>query len=165
MLKRVCFKVSSPADCRKRKWVSALLDWSRIKLGQLKIAGIEFYRIFKIGPSPQKCLGFHFNFFTYKRETLAMFFRILEDLCVTLCEIWEVLYLLITQESTRARSTMKYRQNIVAASRSLLMGIWNLWVGSQSHKQVCLCWCKLEKRRSLWIRSLHMVMSVSYYMR
>ena len=41
--------------------------------------------------------------------------------------------------------------------------IWNLWVGSQSHKRGCLCYSKSKKRRSLWIWSLHVVVSVSYY--
>ena len=58
-----------------------------IRLDQSKIAGTEILQIFKIDPSPQKCLGFHTNFSTYKREILATFFRLLEDLCVTLCEI------------------------------------------------------------------------------
>ena len=37
----------------------------------------------------------------------------------------------------------------------------NLRVGSQSHKRGCLCFAKAKERRSLWIRSLHVVVSVS----
>ena len=117
---------SSLTDCEIK------LDWSRI-------VEIRFCKSFKQGPSPQKRLGFHYNLSTYRKETPATFFILLEDVCVTLYEIWEVLYLLTTQESTGARSTIKWWQNLVAATRSLLLVIWNLWMGSQSHKYECLC--------------------------
>ena len=73
------------------------------------------------------------------------------------------MYLLPTQESTGSKTTIKCWQNMVAILRSLLKVIWNLWVRSQSHKQSSLCWCKSKKRGSLWIRSLHVVVLVSYY--
>ena len=38
-----------------------------------KIIGIVFCRIFKQAQSSWKRLGFHLNFSTYKRETLATF--------------------------------------------------------------------------------------------
>ena len=78
-----------------------------IRFDQSRIAEIRFCIMFKQGPNPQKFLGFHSNLSTYKRETLATFFRPLKDLCVTLYEMWEVLYILTTQESTRVRSTIK----------------------------------------------------------
>ena len=70
------FQGSSLADCRKRKCGSALLDWSRIRLDWLKFAGTVFLQNFKIGPSSWKHLRFHLNFFTYKRETLTTFFKL-----------------------------------------------------------------------------------------
>ena len=165
MLKGLGFKLQVRVDYRKGKSHSAKLDWSRIWLECSRIAKKGILRNFKSGSNPWKRLEFHSNLFTYKKETLTMFFRLLEDLCVIFCEIWEVMYILTTQESTRGRSTIKHLWNIVATSRSLLMVIWNLWMRSQSHKQGCLCWCKSKKRWSLWIRSLHVVVFVSYYMR
>ena len=93
---------------QKRKCGSILLDRSRIRLNRSKIASPLFFAEFQTSPSLQKCLGFHLNFSTYKRETLATFRSYWKDFCVTLCEIWEVLYLLTTQESTRARTTIKH---------------------------------------------------------
>ena len=88
--------------------ISTKLDQSKIRFDWSKITEIRFCRIFKQGPSPLKRLEFQSNLSTYKRETLTTFWRPLEDLCVTLCEIWKVLYLLTTQMSTGARSTIKH---------------------------------------------------------
>ena len=158
MLKSVGFKVQVQLTIEKRRqFLPCSTDWKSQE------QNLQNFHI--TGPSPRKRLEFHSNFFTYKKGTLATFFRLLEDFFVTLCEIWEVLYLLITQEFTGVRSTIKRWQNIVSTRRSLLMVIWNFWVKSQSHKQRCLCCCKSKERRSPWIWSLHMVMSISYYMR
>ena len=94
MLKGVGFKVQVRVDCRKGNSQFAKLNRSRIRLERSRIR-LERSRIaekvilqnFKLGPSPQKYLGFHSNLSTYKKEILATFFRLLEDLCIILCEI------------------------------------------------------------------------------
>ena len=86
MLKCVGFKFQVQANRRKGKSQSAKLDQSRIRLNRLRIGEKEILLNFKSGPCLQKHLGFHSNLSTYKRETLATFFRLMEDLCVTLYE-------------------------------------------------------------------------------
>ena len=83
------------------------LEWNPKRFRGLGL-DLKFCRILKQGLSLQKRLGFQFNLSTYKRETLVTFWRPLEDLCVTPYEIWEMLYLLTTQASTGARSTIKH---------------------------------------------------------
>ena len=75
------------ANCRKGKSQSSKLDRLRIRLDRLRIVEKEIPQNFKLGPSLLKCLKFHSNLSTYKRETLTMFWRLLEDLCLTPCEI------------------------------------------------------------------------------
>ena len=82
MLKGVGFKLQVRANCRKGKSQSAKLDRLRIRLDRSRIAKKEILQNFKSGPSPQKRLRFHSNLSTYKRETLATFWKPLEDLCV-----------------------------------------------------------------------------------
>ena len=81
------FQGSSLADCGKKKCGFGLLNRSRIRFDWSKIVGTESCKIFKIGLSPRKWLGFHSNFFTYKREALITFWRLLENLCVTLWDL------------------------------------------------------------------------------
>ena len=87
MLKGVGFKVQVRVDCRKGNSQFAKLNRSRIRLERSRIAEKVILQNFKLGPSPQKYLGFHSNLSTYKKEILATFFRLLEDLCIILCEI------------------------------------------------------------------------------
>ena len=86
MLKCVGFKFQVQANHRKWKSQSAKLDQSRIRLDRSRIEENVILLNFKSGPCLQKHLGFHSNLSTYKKETLAKFFRLMEDLCVTLCE-------------------------------------------------------------------------------
>ena len=67
------------ADCRKKKSQSVKLDRSRIRPDRSRIAEKEILQNFKSGSSPQKHLGFHSNLSTYKRKTLVLFWRLLED--------------------------------------------------------------------------------------
>ena len=97
MLKGVGFKLQVQVDCKKGKSHSAKLIQSGIRLDRSRIAKKWILQNFKSSPSPWKHLEFHSNLSICKRETLATFFKLLEDLFVTLCEIWEVLYLLTTQ--------------------------------------------------------------------
>ena len=65
---------------------------------------------------------------------------------------------------TRIYRSQNYNQALVEHSCCIkIITEGNLWVRSQSHKQSSLCWCKSKKRGSLWIRSLHVVVLVSYY--
>ena len=74
MLKSVGFKVQHQLGTEKgSEFLPCLIDWE-FRLDQSKIPGIKILQIFKPGPSPWKRLGFHSNFSTYKRETLATFF-------------------------------------------------------------------------------------------
>ena len=87
MLKGVGFKLQVRVDCRKGNSQFAKIDRSRIRLERLRIIEKVILQNFKLGPSPRKYLGFHSNLSTYKMKILATFFRLLEDLCITLCEI------------------------------------------------------------------------------
>ena len=87
MLKGVGFKVQVRVDCRKGNSQFAKLNRSRIRLERSRIAEKVILQNFKLGPSLQKYLGFHSNLSTYKKEILATFFRLLEDLCIILYEI------------------------------------------------------------------------------
>ena len=86
MLKSVGFKFLVQLTAKKGREFLPCSTYPEIRLDQSKIIGTEILQIFKPGPNLRKRLGFHSNFSTYKRETLTMFFRILEDLCVTLYE-------------------------------------------------------------------------------
>ena len=86
MFKCVGFKFQVQANHRKGKSQSAKLDQLRIRLDRSRIEEKVILLNFKSGPCLQKRLGFHSNLSTYKRETLTKFFRLMEDLCVTLCE-------------------------------------------------------------------------------
>ena len=87
MLKSIGFKFQVQLTAKKgREFLSCTTD-QEIRIYRLKIAVTEILHNFKTGPSLRKRLGFHSNFSAYKRKTLAMFFKLLEDLCVTLCEI------------------------------------------------------------------------------
>ena len=87
MLKSIGFKFQVQLTSEKgRLFLSCLTDWE-IRINRLKIAVIEILQNFKTGPSLQKRLEFHSNFFTYKKGTLATFFRLLEDFFVILYEI------------------------------------------------------------------------------
>ena len=77
MLKGVCLKLQVRADCRKEELESAMLNRSRIRPNQSRIIEKEILQIFKSGPNLQNHLGFQFNLSTYKRETLATFFKLL----------------------------------------------------------------------------------------
>ena len=77
MLKGVGFKLQVQADCRKEESEFAKLDRLRIRLDRSRIVEKVFLQNSKSGPSPRKRLGFQFNLSTYKRETLATFFRLL----------------------------------------------------------------------------------------
>ena len=87
MLKGVGFKVQVRVDCRKGNSQFAKLNRSRIRLERSRIAEKVILQNFKLSPSPRKYLGFHSTLSTYKKEILATFFRLLEDLCIILCEI------------------------------------------------------------------------------
>ena len=173
MLKGVGFKLQVRADCRKEKSESAKLNWSRTGPNRLRtrpdrsrIIEKEILQNFKSGPSSQKQLGFHSNLSAYKKETLATFWRPFGRLvCYSL---WD-LRGFVPSNYTRIYWSKIYNQAVIEANcyykDQQLNVIWNLWVGSQSHMCGCLCWCKSKKRRRLWIRSLHIVMLISYYVR
>ena len=133
MLKGVGFKYQVRVDCRKGKSQFAKLDWSRI-------AEKEILQNFKPGPSPRKRFGFHSNLSTYKRETLATFWKPLEDLCVY--SLWDMRGVVPSNYTSIYRSKI-YNQALVKPSccykDQQLKLIWNLWVRSQSHKCGCLC--------------------------
>ena len=71
MLKSVGFKVQVQLTVEKGRQFLPYLTDREIRLNRLKIAEIEILQNFKLGLSPRKHLGFHSNFSTYKRETLA----------------------------------------------------------------------------------------------
>ena len=88
MLKSVCFMVQVQLIVEKRREFLPCSANREIRLNWLKIVGIKFCRIFKPNPSPQKCSGFHSNFSTYKKETLAMLFKFFERLvCYSLWDL------------------------------------------------------------------------------
>ena len=126
----------------------------------------KILQIFKSGLSPRKRLGFQFNLSTYKRETLATFFRLLgRHMRYSLWNLRDF----VPSNYTSVYQSKIYNQAMVEPScyykDQQLRVIRSLWVGSQSHKRGCLCSSKSKERKSLWIRRLHMVMSVSYYLR
>ena len=166
MLKAVSFKLQVRANCKKDELEFAKLDRSRIRPNRLRITKIKFCIIFKSGPSPREHLGFQSNFSTYKRETLAMFCKLFGRLvCYSL---WDQRSF-VPYNYTRVYRSKIYTQAVVEPSccykDQQLKVIWNLWVGSQSHMRGCLCCIKSKKKRSPWIRSLHVIVSVSYYLR
>ena len=138
----------------------------KIRLNRSKIAEKLILQNFKRGPSLWKCLGFQSNLSTYKRETLATFFRLLgRHMRYSLWNLRDF----VPSNYTSVYQSKIYNQAMVEPScyykDQQLRVIRNLWVGSQSHKRGCLCSSKSKERKSLWIRRLHMVMSVSYYLR
>ena len=157
MLNGVGFKFQVQVDCRKEKSQSAKLDWSRI-------VEKEILYNFKSSSSPWKWLGFQSNLSTYKRETLAMFFKLL-DLCYSLWDLRDF----VLSNYTSIYWNKIYNQVVIEPScyykDQQLRVIWKLWVGSQSHKRGCLCCSKSKERRNSWIQSLHVVVSVSYCLR
>ena len=87
MLKSIGFKFQVQLTVEKRREFLSCSTDREIRINRLKIVVTEILQNFEIGSSTRKRLELHSNFFTYKRKTLAMFFRLLENLCVTLCEI------------------------------------------------------------------------------
>ena len=86
---RVCLnkcgsRFQIPAYCKKVISSSAFLDRSRNRPDRSKIADMVFCRRFILVQSLQKRLGFHLNFSKYIKKTLTTFWRLLEDLCITL---------------------------------------------------------------------------------
>ena len=70
---------------------------------------------------------------------------------------------------TRFYWRLNYNQGLVelvAESRSSRRSDLKLLSGvSKTQARVCLCCCKSKKRRSPWIRNLHVVVLISYYWR
>ena len=87
MFKSISFKIQVQLTAEKGSQFQSSSTDREIRLDRSRITEIRFYKSVKQGPIPRKRLGFHSNLSTYKRETLATFFRLLEDLCVTFCEI------------------------------------------------------------------------------
>ena len=87
MLKSIGFKLQVQLTAEKGSKFQSSSTNRETRLDRSGITEIKFCKSLKQGPSLRKRLGFHSNLSTYKRETLVMFFRLLEDLCVTLYEI------------------------------------------------------------------------------
>ena len=83
MLKSIGFKLQVQLIAKKGSQFQSSSTDREIRLDRSRIVEIRFGRSFKQGPISQKRLEFYSNLSTYKRETLATFFRLLEDLCVT----------------------------------------------------------------------------------
>ena len=135
----MCFKLQVWANCKKEESEFAKLNRSKIRFDQSKIAEIKFRKFLKQGPSLQKHLGFQSNFSTYKRETLATFWRFFGRL---------VCYFLWDQRGvvpcnyTSVYWSKIYNQVLVEPSccfkEQQVKVIWNFSMGSQSHKRG---WC------------------------
>ena len=103
---------------------------------------------FKSGPKPTKMFRVELNTTRHKRKTLTMFWRLLEDLWVSLVRSKKFCNLLTLQVSKEIRSTIKCLWNLVVATRSTTSDL-NLWVRSQSHK--CGSSCSTNPReKSPW---------------
>ena len=162
----MCFKFQVLANCKKEELEFAKLDWSKIRFDWSKIAKIRFCKFLKQGPSLQKCLEFQSNLSTYKRETLATFWWFFGRLvCYFLWDQRGV----VSCNYTSVYWSKIYNQALLQPSCCFkdqqVKVIWNFSMGSQSHKRGCLCCNKSKKRRNMWIQSLHVVMSISYYLR
>ena len=111
----MCFKISSPADCRKEKSSSAFLDW-------LKITVIVFPRRLFQSNLYKKCLGLHLNFSTYKKENPSYILKTFRRLvCYSL---WD-LRGFVPSNYIRFYWSLNYNQGLVelvAASRSTSEG-------------------------------------------
>ena len=147
MFKSVGFKVQLQLTAEKWSEFLPCSTDQEIRLNWSKIVGTKILQIFKLGLSLQKCLGFHSNSSTYKRETLItfLFFIFWRLVCYSL---WDL------------RGFVPSNYTWIYWSK-----IYNQALVEHSCKKGCLCWCKSKERSSPWIRSLHVVVSVNYYMR
>ena len=102
---------------------------------------------FKLGLSPWKRLGFQSNTPKYKMKTLTTFWRLLERLVSSSCEIWKVLYILTLQVSTGTRSTIKCWWNLIIA-RSTSSDLKHLDGISKSKAWVLVCY-KSKREESM----------------
>ena len=161
------FKFELIAKKKSQNLLSSI-DW---KLGSTNRESqkIDYAEFFKQCPSPRKRLGFQSNLSTYKRETLTMFWKFIFTFGRLVCYFLWDLSGVVPSNYTSIYQSKIYKQALVEPSccykDQQLKVIWNLWVGSQSHNRGYLCSYKSKKRRSSWIRSLHVVVSVSYYLR
>ena len=167
---RQCLKVL--VSSFKSKWLQKKEDnfcltqpIEKLDSTNRKIAGTKILQIFKSGSSLWKRLGFYSNFSTYKRETLTTFFKLLRTLvCYSL---WD-LKSFVPFNYTRIYRSKIYNQALVEHSCCIKIitngDLKPLSEISKSQARGCFC-CKSKKRMSRWIRSLHVVVSVSYYMR
>ena len=107
----------------------------------------SFSRIFKQDQSPWKRLGFHLNFSTYKRKTLAMFWRYWRRLvCYSL---WD-LRGFISSNYTRIYQSQNYNQELVelvTASRSTSDGDLKPLSGILKSQARQLAWLKIQEEK------------------
>ena len=123
-------------------------DQLKNRLDQLKITKKIDFADFELGPSWRKCLGFQSNISKYKRKTLTMFWRVLEDLWVISIRSERFYYLLTLQVSKGIKSTIKCLWNLVVVTRSTTSDL-SLWVGSQSHKCGELVFNRSKREKSV----------------
>ena len=126
---------------------------------QRKIISVKFLNRLK----PSKMFRVLVQLSNVWKENPSYVLKTLGRLVSYSCEIWEVLYLLTLQASTGTRSTIKCWWNLVAAKINkpwFKTFEWDLKVTSMDAYVL-----QIQERRSSWIQSLHMVVSISYYWR
>ena len=179
MLKVIQVKIQEHTSCRKKTSYSAWFDQSKNKLDQSKIVSAEFL----VGPnsslSPLRIRVSNLLLPLYKGNPKPRFWDWRErEIRVPLVP------LLVLGFCTQ--TSLKSMLLIFAVCVNLLWDLWGVFLhinlgflrrkrflhlddqsscchwSLKKHKRRCACiWWRIQERRSPWIRSLHVVMSIS----
>ena len=162
----MCFNIWSPVDCKKEevKYFSFSTDREldpTNRKSQTQFSAEVYFNLIS-----SKMFRVSLKFLHIQKGNPIHILKTFERLvCYSL---WN-LRGFVPSNYTRFYRCLNYNQGLVelvSASRSTRKNdLKPLSRVSKSQSRVCLCCCKSKKRRSPWIQSLYIVVSVSYYMR